>query len=141
MEFRNIEPPYLFISQVKASFRIENVDLAAHQQPYTVHLTRHHEHILELPDGEPDGLSPTLGLDDLLLELVEPLAGFEHSAYYLVSAYKDAACGVGDGITHVNADALEETVEVGATEKHWEPHLEFRTPRDHYGVTAFRDGE
>ena len=48
MEFRNIEPAYLFISQVKAAFRVEDVDLAAHQQPYTVHLTRHHEHILDL---------------------------------------------------------------------------------------------
>ena len=48
MEFSNIEPAYLFISQVKAAFRVEDVDLAAHQQPYAVHPPRHHEHILDL---------------------------------------------------------------------------------------------
>ena len=33
-----------------------------------------------LPDGDPDGLAPTLGLDDFLLEFVEPLCGFFHSS-------------------------------------------------------------
>ena len=46
--YGNVKPANLFISQVKASFRIEDIDLAAHQQPYTVHLTRNHEHILEI---------------------------------------------------------------------------------------------
>ena len=92
-----------------------------------------------LPDGDPDGLAPTLGLDDFLLEFVEPLAGFEHLAYHLVTAYEDAASGVGSGVAHVDADALEEMVEVGTTEKYREPHLEFRTPGNHYRVTAFRD--
>ena len=46
--YGNVEPTYLFISQVKASFRVEDIDLAPHQQPYTVHLTRNHEHILEI---------------------------------------------------------------------------------------------
>ena len=70
-----------------------------------------------LLDGQPDGLSPTLGLDYLLLELVEPLARFEHFAYHLVAAYEDAACGVFGGVAHVDADALEEVVEIGATKQ------------------------
>ena len=49
MEFSNIEPAYLFISQVKAAFRVEDVDLAAHQQPYTVHLC---SAVAELPQGQ-----------------------------------------------------------------------------------------
>lgn len=86
--------------------------------------------------------SPSVfGFDNLLFELVEPLARFEDFTYSLVAAYEDAACGVGGGVAHVNTDALEETVEVGAAEKHREPHLELRTPSDDYGVTAFWDGE
>ena len=76
-----------------------------------------------------------------MFELVKPLAGFEELAYQLVATDEDAASGVGDGVAHVDADALEEVVEVGATEQDWEPHLEFRTPRDDYRVTAFWDGK
>ena len=94
-----------------------------------------------LLNGDPDGLASTLGFDNLLLELVEPLAGFQNLADELVAAYEDAACGVLGGISHVDADALEEVIEVGAAEKHREPHLELRTPSDDYGVTAFWDGE
>ena len=43
-----VEPPNLLIRQVKTAFRIENVDFAAHQQPYAIHLARHGEHILEI---------------------------------------------------------------------------------------------
>ena len=32
--YGNVEPPNLFISQVKASFSIKDIDLASHQQPY-----------------------------------------------------------------------------------------------------------
>jgi hypothetical protein len=91
--------------------------------------------------GDPDGLASTLGFDDFLLELVEPFAGFQNLADELVAAYEDAAFGVLGGISHVDADALEEVIEVGAAEKHREPHLELRTPSDDYGVTAFWDGE
>ncbi len=94
-----------------------------------------------LLDGQPDGFSFVLGFDDLLFEFVEPLAAFEDLAYQLVATHEDAALGVLGGIAHVDADALEEVVEVGATEKDREPHLELRTPSYHYGVAAFRDGE
>ena len=96
---------------------------------------------LVLLDGQPDGFIAGFGFDNLLLELIEPLAAFEELAYQLVATYEDAACGVGGGVAHVDADALEEVVEVGATEKDWEPHLEFRTPRDDYRVTAFWNSE
>ena len=43
-----VEPSYLLIRQVKTAFRIEDIDLATHQQPYAVHLARHGEHILEI---------------------------------------------------------------------------------------------
>ena len=70
-----------------------------------------------LLDGQPDGFSPTLGLDYLLLQFVEPLAGFEYLSDKLVAAHEDAACGVFGGVAHVDADALKEEVEVGAAEQ------------------------
>ena len=94
-----------------------------------------------LLDGQPDGFTAILGLDDLLFEFIEPLAGFEQTADDLIATDEDAACGVFGGVTHVDADALEEVVEVGATEQDGEPHLKLRTPSNHYGVTAFGDGE
>ena len=96
---------------------------------------------LFLLDGQPDGFTTILGLNNLLFEFVEPLAGFEQTPYYLVATDEDAACGVGGGVAHVDADALEEVVEVGATEKDWEPHLKLRTPSDNYSVAAFWDSE
>ena len=41
-------------------------------------------------DGDPDGLTPTLSLDDLLLQAAEPDAAVEHFAYFAVLAYEDA---------------------------------------------------
>ena len=96
---------------------------------------------LTLLDGQPDGFAFVLGFDDLLFEFVEPLAGFEELADDLVATDEDAASGVGDGVAHVDADALEEVVEVGATEKDREPHFKLRAPSNHYGITALWDGE
>jgi hypothetical protein len=59
----------------------------------------------------------------------------------LVAAHENAALGVLGGIAHVDANAFEEAIEVGATEQDGKPHLELRTPRNHYGVTAFWDGK
>ena len=41
-----------------------------------------------------DGLTPTLGLDNLLLQAVEPDARVEHFAHFAVLDYEDAAFGV-----------------------------------------------
>ena len=76
-----------------------------------------------------------------MFELVKPLAGFEELANDLIATDEDAASSIGGGVAHVDADAFEEVVEVGATEKDWEPHLELRTPCDDYRVTAFWNGE
>ena len=76
-----------------------------------------------------------------MFEFIEPLAAFEDLADKLVATYEDAALGVFGGIAHVDADALEKVVEVGATEQDREPHLELRTPSDDYRVAAFRYGE
>ena len=72
-----------------------------------------------LTDGEPDGFVAGFGGYDELFEFVEPLAGFEQTADELVATHEDAASCVCGGIAHVNADALEEVVEVGATEQQW----------------------
>ena len=96
---------------------------------------------LFLLDGDPDGFAFVLGFDDLLFEFVEPFARFEELADELVTTDEDAASGVGGGVTHVDADAFEEVVEVGATEKDREPHFKLRTPSNHYGITALWDGE
>ena len=45
-------------------------------------------------DGNPDGLSPTLGLDDLLLQAVEPDTAVNDLTYKFVLTYEDAAFGV-----------------------------------------------
>ena len=45
-------------------------------------------------DGDPDGLTPTLGLDDLLLQAMNPDAGVEHLADLSVLADEDATFGV-----------------------------------------------
>ena len=94
-----------------------------------------------LLDGQPDGFALVFGFDNLLFEFVEPLAAFKDLAYELVAAHEDAAGGVLGGVTGVDADALEEVVEVGATEQQRKPHLELGAPGDDYGVTAFGDGE
>ena len=96
---------------------------------------------LSLLDGQPNGLATILGFNYLLLQFIEPLAAFEELAYNLVATNEDAASGVLGGIVHVDANALEKVVKVGATEQQREPHLELRTPCDDYGVTAFGDGE
>ena len=72
---------------------------------------------LALSDGEPDGVVAGFGGYDELFELVEPLAAFEQTAYQLIATYEDATCCVGGGIAHVDADALEEVVEIGATKQ------------------------
>ena len=58
-------------------------------------------------DGDPDGLTPTLGLDDLLLQAMEPDARVEHLTYQAIFAYEDAAFGVCGGVAGMDADALE----------------------------------
>ena len=45
-------------------------------------------------DGDPDGLTPTLGLDDLLLQTVNPDSGVEDFADLAVLANEDAAFGI-----------------------------------------------
>ena len=91
-------------------------------------------------DGQPDGFTFILGLDDLLFELVEPFAAFEDFTYTLVATYEDTALGVLGGVARMDADALPLLVEFRATEQDGKPHLKLRTPRDHYGVAAFWDG-
>ena len=55
-------------------------------------------------DGDPDGLSPTLGLDDLLLQAVEPDTAVNDLTYKFVLTYEDAAFGVFCGVARVDAD-------------------------------------
>ena len=47
-----------------------------------------------LTDGDPDGFTPPLSLNDLLLQAVNPDAGVEDFADFTVLAYEDAAFGV-----------------------------------------------
>ena len=96
---------------------------------------------LALLDGQPDGFTTILGFDNLLFEFVEPFAGFEHLTNNLVATYKDAALRVLSGVTRMDANTLEEVVEVGATEQDGKPLFELRTPRDHYSISAFWDGK
>ena len=86
-------------------------------------------------DGDPDGLTPTLGLDDLLLQAMEPDAAVEHLTYQAIFAYEDAAFGVCGGVAGMDADALE----FRHAEQDGEPRLELRAPRDHYRIAAFRN--
>ena len=45
-------------------------------------------------DGDPDGLTPTLGFDYFLLETVNPDTTVEHFADFTVLAYEDTTFGV-----------------------------------------------
>ena len=49
---------------------------------------------LLLANGQPDGFTPTLGLDDFLFQAVKPDAAVEDFADFAVLAYEDAALGV-----------------------------------------------
>ena len=90
-------------------------------------------------DGDPDGLTPTLGLDDLLLQPMKPEARVEHLAYLTVLAYEDAAFGVFGGVARMDSDALPFAVELRATEQDRQPCPKLRTPRNHHGIAAFRN--
>ena len=58
-------------------------------------------------DGYPDGLTFVLGLDDLLLQAVEPDTAVNDLTYKFVLTYEDAAFGVFCGVARVDADALK----------------------------------
>ena len=46
------------------------------------------------PDGDPDGLTPTLRFDNLLFQAVEPDARVEHFSHLTVFTYEDTAFGI-----------------------------------------------
>ena len=48
----------------------------------------------DLLNGDPDGLTFVLGLDDFLFQAVEPDAAVEHFTDFAVLAYEDATFGV-----------------------------------------------
>ena len=96
--------------------------------------------MLWLLDGNPDGLAAVLGLDDLHLEFVEPLATIENFADFAVLTYEDAALRILGGVARMDADALPFAVELGAAKQDGKPLLELRTPRDHHSITAFGNG-
>ena len=58
-------------------------------------------------DGDPDRLTPTPRLDNLLLQAVEPDAAVNDLTNELVLAYEDAAFGVFRRVAGMDADALE----------------------------------
>ena len=60
-----------------------------------------------LADGNPNGLTFVLGLDDFLLQAVNPDATIKHFAHFAVLAYEDAAFGVFWAVARMDADALE----------------------------------
>ena len=91
-------------------------------------------------DGDPDGLTLVLGLDDLLLQAVKPDAAVEHLTYQAIFAYEDAAFGVFRAVACVDADALPLLVELWATEQDGKPLLKFWREGDNYCVAAFWDG-
>ena len=89
-----------------------------------------------LLDGDPDGLTPTLGFHDFLFEAVNPDAAVEHFAHFAVLAYQDAAFGVFRAVACVDADALE----FRNTEQDRQPFLKLWRVRYNHGVAPFGDG-
>ena len=79
-------------------------------------------------DGDPDGLTFVLCLNDLLLQAVNPDARVEHFADLTVLANKDAAFGVFRAIARMDADALK----FRYAEQDGKPRLKLRTPRNHH---------
>ena len=70
-----------------------------------------------LLNGQPDGFVAGFGFNDFLFQFVEPLAAFEDLAYNLVATDEDAALGVLGGVSGMDANTLEEVVEVRAAEQ------------------------
>ena len=75
-------------------------------------------------DGYPYGLTLTLGLDDLLLQAVNPDAAIDDLPHEFVLAYEDAPLGVLGAVARMDADALE----FGHTEQDGQPLLQLRAP-------------
>ena len=89
-----------------------------------------------LLDGNPDGLTFILGLDDFLLQAVEPDAAVDQLTNELVLANEDAALGILGGVTRMDADALK----LRNPEQDGKPLFELRRVRDDHGIAAFGDG-
>ena len=87
-------------------------------------------------DGQPDGLTSVLGLDDFLLQAVEPDAAVNQLTNELILAYEDAAFGVLGSVAGMDADALK----LRNAEQDGEPLLELRRVRDDHGIATFGDG-
>ena len=58
-------------------------------------------------DGQPNGFTFVLGLDDFLFQAVEPDAAVNQLTNELILAYEDAALGVLGCVTGMDADALK----------------------------------
>ena len=89
-----------------------------------------------LADGDPDGLTPTLGLDNLLLQAMNPDARVKDFADFTVLTNEYATFGVFRAVACMDADALE----LRYTEQDGKPLLHLRTPRNHHSIAAFGDG-
>ena len=90
----------------------------------------------DLLNGDPDGLTFVLGLDDFLFQAVEPDAAVDQLTYELVLADEDATLGICGGVAGMDADALE----LRYAEQDGKPLLHLRTPRNDYCIAAFGDG-
>jgi hypothetical protein len=94
---------------------------------------------LALLDGQPNGFITIFGFNNLLFQFIEPFARFEHLTYNLVAPHEDTALRVLGGVTRMDADALEEVVEIGATEQDGKPLFELRTPRNVFCKRRYDD--
>ena len=73
----------------------------------------------ELLDSDPDGFAPTLGLDYLLLQPMQPDARVNYLTYKLVLAHKYAPFGILGGVARMDADALPLAVELVVAKQDW----------------------
>ena len=76
----------------------------------------------ELLNGDPDGFTFVLGLDDFLFQAVNPDAAVEDFADFAVLANEDATFGVVRGVARMDADAAEHR----DSEEDGKPSLELR---------------
>jgi len=96
--------------------------------------------LLRLLNGNPHALATFLGLDDFLLQAVQPDVRVEHLAHFAVLAHEDAPFGVFRAAAFVYADALPFAVEIGPAKQNGQPLFELRTPGNHHRIAPFGDG-
>ena len=88
-------------------------------------------------DGDPYGFVAGFGFGYFLFQAVKPGAAVEHFSYFAILANQYATLGVGRCVAGVYAYAAEHR----HAQQYGQPLLNLWTPRNHYCIATFGNGE